>query len=189
MSDDDVIRGVCIRGVWMTAEKEAFEVVYEKYFSDIYNYTYGQILHKERTEDLVSEIFLKAMTHYEDYDPSKASVRTWLSNIARNTIIDEFRRSAKRNMSSLDDENSVEPSFEEEYDVFQDAVNQEVRSVLGRLTQEERDLLGMVYFQKLKNDEIAQILGINAKAVSARHRRLLVKCRELEKGKDLSDFL
>ncbi|MBR1900243.1 MAG: hypothetical protein IJ820_04170, partial [Lachnospiraceae bacterium] len=49
------------------APKEPFVVVYEKYFSDIYNYIYGQILHRERAEDLVSEVFIKAMTHYDSF--------------------------------------------------------------------------------------------------------------------------
>jgi DNA-directed RNA polymerase specialized sigma24 family protein len=47
----------------------------------------------------------------------------------------------------------------------------------------------MIYFQNLSNPEIGEILGINAKAVSERHRRLLAKCRKLEAGKSLSDFL
>ena len=37
----------------------------------------------------------------------------------------------------------------------------------------------MIYFQNMKNDEIGVILGINAKAVSERRRRLLAKCRKL----------
>ena len=73
------------------AVKESFEIVYEKYFSDIYNFIYGQILHRERAEDLVSDVFVKAMTNYERFDPSRASVRTWLTNIARNTLIDDYR--------------------------------------------------------------------------------------------------
>ena len=46
----------------MGNEKEPFEAVYEKQFSNIYNFIYGQLLHKERAEDLVSDIFIKAMT-------------------------------------------------------------------------------------------------------------------------------
>ena len=51
-----------------TVIKESFEIVYEKYFSDIYNFIYGQILHRERAEDLVSDTFLKAMTNYDRLD-------------------------------------------------------------------------------------------------------------------------
>ena len=163
------------------AVKEPFEVVYEKQFSNIYNYVYAQVLHKERAEDLVSEIFIKAMNHYEKYDPSKATARTWLTNIARNTVIDEYRKSANRSTSSLDDEESgiIEPSYEDEYDIFREEQEKEVYKLLSMLTEPERELLGMIYFQNMKNPEIAAILHITPKAVSERHRRLLVKCRSL----------
>ncbi|MBQ9065827.1 MAG: sigma-70 family RNA polymerase sigma factor [Blautia sp.] len=164
----------------MEAQKEPFEVVYEKHFSNIYNFIYGQILHRERAEDLVSDIFIKAMTNYDRFDPSRASVRTWLTNIARNTLIDEYRKSGKRNTVSLDDEeNEVDPSYEDEYSVFQEATEKEVRELLQKLNEGERELVGMLYFQKMKNDEIGAVLGINAKAVSERHRRLLAKLRKI----------
>ena len=162
------------------APKEPFEVVYEKNFSDIYNYIYGQILHRERAEDLVSEVFIKAMTHYDSFDPSRASVRTWLTNIARNTLIDDYRKSSVRKSVSLDDEeNYTEPSYEDEYKVLKEDDEREVYRILSQLSETERELAGMIYFQNMKNDEIGQILGINAKAVSERRRRLLAKCRKL----------
>ena len=160
--------------------KEPFETVYEKNFSYIYNFVYTQLLHRERTEDLVSDIFFKAMEHYDSFDPSRASAKTWLANIARNTVIDEFRKSGKRQFVSLDDEESfIEPSYEDEYSIFTDETQKEVHQILQQLSPAERDLLGMIYFEHMKNEEVAAVLGINAKAVSERHRRLLVKCRKI----------
>jgi len=161
--------------------KEPFETIYEKHFSDIYNFIYGQLLHRERTEDLVSDIFIKAMAHYDGYDPQKASVRTWLTNIARNALIDEYRKSSIRNHASLDDEETTytEPSSEDEYGVFAEATEEEVKRLLSMLNEHERELIGMIYFQKMKNEEIGNVLGIAPKAVSERHRRLLAKCRKI----------
>ena len=162
------------------AVKESFEIVYEKYFSDIYNFIYGQILHRERAEDLVSDVFVKAMTNYERFDPSRASVRTWLTNIARNTLIDDYRKNSIRKSVSLDDEdNYTEPSYEDEYKVLKEDDEREVYRILSLLSETERELAGMIYFQNMKNNEIGEILGINAKAVSERRRRLLAKCRKL----------
>ena len=164
-----------------TVEKEPFEVVYDKYFSNIYNFIFGQLLHRERTEDLVSDIFMKAYTNYEKYDPSRATVRTWLTNIARNALIDEYRKSGIRQHVSLDDEDQslTEPSYEDEYGIWQEETEREVAELLEKLAPAERELLGMIYFENMKNEEIGAVLGINAKAVSERHRRLLVKCRKL----------
>ena len=161
--------------------REPFEKVYEMYFSSIYNYVYAQILHRERTEDLVSETFIKAMTHYDSYDPSKASVRTWLTRIAKNTIIDEFRKTGGKGTVSLDaEETYIEPSSEDEYDIFKEDTERIVYEILKRVSPEERELLSMIYFEKMKNEEIGAVLGISAKAVSARHHRLLERCKVFE---------
>ena len=170
--------------------KEVFAVVFEEQFSAIYNYVYARILHRERTEDLVSEIFLKAMKHYDSFDPSIASVKTWLVNIARNTLIDEFRRAGRAQVYSLDaDTEYIEPSEFDEYPIMKNPANEEARAILEKLSDSERELIGMIYFEGLSNPEIGEILGINAKAVSERHRRLLAKCRKIEAGKNLWDFL
>ncbi|MBR2764676.1 MAG: sigma-70 family RNA polymerase sigma factor [Blautia sp.] len=175
----------------MAEERIPFEKVYEEQFSNIYNFVYAQLLHRERAEDLVSDIFIKAMTHYDSYDPSKASVRTWLTNIARNTVIDEFRKTGVRgNSVSLDDdENTVDPSYEDEYDIYQVERENQVKKLLSMLKPDERELLSMIYFQDMKNEEIAAILGINAKAVSARHHRLLAKCQTMAGAKQLKELL
>ncbi len=164
----------------MAPVKEPFEKVYEKHFSEIYNYVYSQLLHREKAEDLVSEVFIKAMLHYDSYDPTRTTPRTWLTRIARNTLIDEYRKTANKKFISLDDEeNEVEPSYEDEYDIFRQEEEKEVYRIMSLLTPSERELLGMIYFEEMSNPEIGEVLGINAKAVSERHRRLLVKCRKL----------
>ena len=160
------------------AGKKPFEQVYEENFSQIYNYVYAQVLHRERAEDLVSETFIKAMTHYESFDPEKASARTWLTRIARNTIIDEFRKTGGKGTVSLDaEETYVEPSSEDEYEMFQEDTEGIVYQILQRVSLEERELLSMIYFEIMKNEEIGAVLGISAKAVSARHHRLLERCK------------
>ena len=120
------------------------------------------------------------MTNYERFDPSRASVRTWLTNIARNTLIDDYRKNSIRKSVSLDDEdNYTEPSYEDEYKILKEDDEREVYRILSLLSESERELAGMIYFQNMKNNEIGEILGINAKAVSERRRRLLAKCRKL----------
>ena len=166
----------------MITKKEPFEKVYEKQFSNIYNFIYSQLLHKERTEDVASDVFIKAMSSYDRYDPAISSVRTWLTNIARNTLIDEYRKAGIRNHQSLDSEELTpadEPSYEDEYPIFKEAEALEVHQLLEKLSPRERELVAMLYFENMKNEEIGQVLGINAKAVCERHRRLLVKMRNI----------
>ena len=167
--------------------KLSFEEVYEQEYSYVYNFVYMQLMQRENTEDLVSDVFLKAMRHYDGFDPSKASARTWLCTIARNTLTDYYRRNSSRRTEALDD--APEPSATDEYEILKNPVNKEVYRLLQYLSDDERELLNMIYVQELKNPQIGEILGINAKAVSERHRRLLAKLRNYEKGNSSGDFL
>ena len=83
----------------------------------------------------------------------------------------------------------AEPSAVDEYSILKNPINQEVYRLLEKLSADESELLSMIYVQELKNPQIGEILGINAKAVSERHRRLLAKLRAMEKGKSSGDFL
>ncbi len=171
----------------VSRNKPDFAEVYEQEYSYVYNYIYMQVMHRENTEDLVSDIFIRAMSHYDSFDPSKASVRTWLCTIARNCLIDYYRKNGRRKTENLDD--APEPSASDEYDILKNPINKEVYRLLSLLSDEERELINMIYIQELKNPQIGEILGINAKAVSERHRRLLAKLRNMEKGKNSGDFL
>ena len=80
----------------MGAESKSFEQVYSENFSYIYNYIYMRVLHKETAEDLCSQTFLNAYTHFDSYDPAKAGVRTWLCTIARNLTTNYMTSSSVR---------------------------------------------------------------------------------------------
>lgn len=52
-------------------------------------------------------------------------------------------------------------------------------NILCRLTDAEKDFLGLRYGLEMTNDEIANMLKITPKAVSDRYARLLNKCRRI----------
>ena len=66
-----------------------FERMYEDYFK-VYNFIFYRLLHKQDTEDLVSEVFLKVARNIFSFNAQKASFNTWIFTIARNTLTDYF---------------------------------------------------------------------------------------------------
>ena len=166
-----------------------FEEVYNEHFSYIYNIIYARLLNRTETEDLVSDVFFKAMESFNKFDPNKASVKTWLSTIARNRLIDFYRSAARTRSVSMPDDDMKEFTVEDSYDVEKDDVNREAHRILAQLSREERELIQMRYFMDLKNPEIAERLGISSKAVCERIRRLLKKCESLTDKNTLRELL
>ena len=168
---------------------KSFEEIFREYYKPIYNYVYMQILHREEAEDLVSDIFIKAMNAYDSYDPSMASEKTWLFRIAKNHLIDHYRRLAAHPTYVTEDEVlEAIPSKQDDFAAIEDETNKTVYLVLSHLRTEERNILVMRYVWDLKNPEIASELGINEKAVSERIRRAIAKAGKVAKELGLEAF-
>ena len=167
-----------------------FEQVYNDNFSYIYNYIYMRVVHKETAEDLCSQTFLNAFSHYDSYDSSKAGVRTWLCTIARNLTTNYLTSSSVRLNAPLDDDISHPSlSYEDDYDVFKESANSEAARLLSLLDDESRELLSLRYGLEMSVSEIAAYYGITENAVRKRIKKALTKCLSFTEGRDLSEFL
>ncbi|MBP8968309.1 MAG: RNA polymerase sigma factor [Lachnospiraceae bacterium] len=129
----------------------------EEYYDKIYRYCYYKVGNKTLAEDLTQETFLKYLkstcTRPEHY----------LYTIARNLCIDEYR---KVKTVSLEEE-TVEPAdggFE------QSVVDREaVAKALGKLSEEDRELMILRFVNDEPLSEICKITGLSRFAL---YRRL-----------------
>jgi len=164
-----------------------FDEVYKENFKVIYNFVYIRVLHRETAEDITSQAFLNAFSHFDSFDSERGNVRTWLCGIARNAVADHFRKFTNTHEDPTD-ELPESPVFDDPA-VLKESINREVATVLKLLRPEERELLTMRYVLELNFKEIGDILGISQASATERHRRLIAKCRKIEEGKSLSDFI
>lgn len=171
-------------------EKRPLQEVYEDYFSYIYNMMYMHVLNRETAEDLTSEVFMKAFSTYAQYDPKRAGEKTWLSTIANHLLIDHYRsRSANKSDLVEDEVLTAIPCEDADMERICDTANDAVRVLMSELDPQERHLLEMRYYMDMKNPEIGEVLGINAKAVSERIRRLTEKCRKIAEARHIQEWL
>lgn len=67
-----------------------------KEYSDVFDYAYRYVLarvrHVEIAEDIVSEVFVKAMEKLHLYDASKGSIRQWITGIMKRCLLDYWKR-------------------------------------------------------------------------------------------------
>ncbi|THE10746.1 RNA polymerase sigma factor [Bacillus timonensis] len=93
-------------------EKEIISDWFHQYSDDIYNFLLYRV-GKADVEDLVQEVFIKAMKGLHTFK-GNSNPRTWLYSIARNIAIDEIRRRNRnkwRTMLSFD--SSHEPKIDQ----------------------------------------------------------------------------
>ncbi len=169
-------------------EKKPFEQVYDEYYEKLYNYVYMRLLNRESTEDIVADTFVKAMSAYGRFDPSVASVYTWLCTIATNTLYDHFRKNKTGKVVSLEDylEVGIEPSqMDEQLEKLTDDEAKRAYMILSELTPQERGLISMRYGMELSYKQMAGLMSSNDKAVAKKMERLLDKCKKIAKEKNI----
>ena len=140
-------------------ELEHFEELYSAYVHDIYRFVYYRVRNKEVAEDVTSDIFFKALkgiTHFKEGQ----SFRAWIYTIARNALIDHYRK--HKDIASLDNEESpdvvddAQGIEEKQHNVL---ILQQVKESLKALTEAQREIVTMRVWDELSYKEIAAITG------------------------------
>ncbi len=73
---------------------QAFEELYARYRPRIASYIFGMVGDHARAEDLVQEVFISALRRLRETDQAIA-FKPWIYEIAKNSCIDEFRRTRR----------------------------------------------------------------------------------------------
>lgn len=72
-------------------DEEAFEILYNRYYKQIYLHIWGIVRNSEDAEDLTQEVFLRVYSSIDTYS-GRASLGRWLRRVATNLCIDKMRK-------------------------------------------------------------------------------------------------
>src|SRR5437588_13020280 len=75
-------------------DPEAFGALYDRYFPQIYRFTYSRVRDQSLAEDVTSEVFFKALRNIKRYTYSGHPFSAWLYHIALNAVADHYRGAA-----------------------------------------------------------------------------------------------
>ncbi len=130
-------------------------------------------------EDLAEDTLFKIIVKKPKYN-GKASFKTWLYTIGRNTALDYLRKNSKvvtENIEDYQDVLAAKTDLEEA--VIKNEENRRLHEALGRIKKEYAEVLHLHYFDDFSAEEIAGIQGKKKNAVEV----MLVRAREaLKKG-------
>ncbi|MGC2324706.1 MAG: sigma-70 family RNA polymerase sigma factor [Terriglobales bacterium] len=83
----------------LSGDASAWEEIVTRYHRRIYNVCYRFAGAAEDAEDLTQEVFIKMYRTLKSYDASKGALITWVTTIARNLLVDHFRRSKQERLT------------------------------------------------------------------------------------------
>ena len=166
--DADLIRRL------QAQDPEALSQLYDRYSP----MTYGIILRiagdAGAAEDLLQEVFLRIWERAGSFEREKGSLGTWLITLARNRAID-YRRSVEGRMATQSVGLESMPSggtgrVEDDFVVRLDQIAK-VRAALETLSESQRRVIELAYYDGMSHTEIAARLEQPLGTVKALMRR------------------
>lgn len=160
-------------------DPDAFQELYHRYFRRLYSYVISRIGNPHDAEDVVSEIFLRVVKRLDQLrNRYPASFAAWLFTIARNTITDHYRRNGRREtLVSLDAAEPL-PTPVPDRTTAAPEESAQLQQFILMLPERQREIITLRYYGGLRNQEIAAVLGIGEKTVSAYLSRALDELRK-----------
>ena len=187
--DDRDIVERCVRG-----DREAFDILVEKYYKKIYNLAYRFVGDSEEANDLAQEVFTAAYQNLKKFR-GDAKFSTWLFQIATNRGKNRFkylkRRGyfANRGQSNGEDEReSLERAIPDlttnpETLLAGKQIQKIVQDAINDLDPDHKEIVILRDIEGFSYEEIAQMLGLPEGTTKSRlHRARMVVKEKLKKA-------
>ncbi|MDO8583801.1 MAG: RNA polymerase sigma factor [bacterium] len=161
-------------------DKEAFGKIYDRYVNDIFRFVVLKLPSKETAEDITSEAFLRCWQSIQQ-NVEISHMRAFLYKIARNLVVDHYRRDAAApktvTFDDADTSSTVEANLSDrdKNKVLIEA-RADVRLLLDRidrLKEDYRDVLTLRLIDDLSFGDIAKILEKTAGNVRVIYHRAI----------------
>ncbi len=187
MTDDMLV------SLYLKGNNAAFDTLLGRHQDRLFNYIYFIVRSKEVAEDLFQETFIKAIvTLQQGRYTNDGKFAAWITRIAHNLVIDQFRTERNENLVSndeaeydlLNDAKLVEGNIENQ--LVNEQVLKDVRQLVDELPDCQREVVFMRYYQDLSFKEIADITGVSINTALGRMRYAILNMRRIAAEKAIS---
>jgi RNA polymerase sigma-70 factor (ECF subfamily) len=182
-----------------------FDAIYAKYNRTVYNYLKFKIKDQLVAEELAADVMVKIHKKLDTFNSDLSTLSTWIMNIAKYTMIDHFRKKTLRTVSldqvHLDWANGEEEAqidhlkalkdsdYNPEERLIRDEVSRTMYEKYDTLTESEKTVAALHFFDGLSYDEVASQLSmplgtVKAKLFKARKTMMEAVPVELRKFKN-----
>jgi RNA polymerase sigma factor (sigma-70 family) len=192
LSDNELIQN------YINGNEEALSVLVNRHKRRIFSYIYIITKNRTLTEDVFQDTFFKVIQTFKkgQYN-DEGKFLPWILRIAKNLIIDHFRRVKKMPSISYiineegdetsifdiipnDDVNSVKNS--EEISLFK----KQIRMVVNELPSEQKEVVIMRTYYDMSFKEIAEMTNVSINTSLGRMRYAMINLKKVLEEKNIS---
>ncbi|MDT8401526.1 MAG: sigma-70 family RNA polymerase sigma factor [Bacteroidales bacterium] len=178
---------------FINGDRSAIENLINRHKNKVFTYISIYVREQSLAEDIFQETFLKVIRSlkagkYTD----NGKFLSWVMRIAHNLIIDHFRREKQMRLLSNDDyETDIlnEKRFAEdniEDSLVKEQIENDVRILLERLPDDQREVVMLRHYAGLSFKEIAEQTEVSINTALGRMRYALINMRKMIEEKSLN---
>ncbi len=155
----------------------AWEEIVQTYTRRIYNLAYRFTSRADAAEDLTQEVFIRIYRSLNQYDPRQGDLQNWLMRLARNLVIDDYRKRQRAPQDTAADDledhkyhlraagSSVQREMERR------ELGAQVQAGIDKLSADLRTCVILRDIEELSYHEIVDLLKIPEGTVKSRINR------------------
>ena len=187
MTDDMLVT------LYLGGNNSAFDTLLSRHQDRLFNYIYFIVRSKEVAEDIFQETFVKAIvTLQQGRYTNDGKFAAWITRIAHNLVIDQFRIERNENTVSNDEteidllNNAKLSEGNIENRMVNEQVLKDVRMIIDELPDCQREVVLMRYYQDMSFKDIADATGVSINTALSRMRYAVMNMRRIAAEKNVS---
>ena len=188
MKDDALI------ALYVDGNDKAFDIVLERYQQRLFSYIYFLVKDQEIAEDIFQDTFIKAIVTIKNGKYTATDkFDGWLTRIAHNLIFDHFRAERNENTTPCECDgydilNNIDLCCEDniETSLVNAQIMEDLRKMVDRLPQNQKDIITMRFYQNLSFKEIAEATGTSINTALGRMRYAILNLRKMAAENNIS---
>jgi RNA polymerase sigma-70 factor (ECF subfamily) len=183
MSNWNEVDDIQLLKVAQEGNTEAFGAIYERYADKVFRYLNAHLGNGLDAEDLTEEVFIRVWRSLPDYRERGTPFLSFVFRVARNALIDHYRRERRAVGQLSSDEVMVADSKPGPGEIVsQQMERQELKEALEGLREDYRNVVILRFLSELSPEDTAAVMGRSAGAVRVLQHRALAALRvRLEK--------
>jgi RNA polymerase sigma-70 factor (ECF subfamily) len=161
----------------------AFSSLYRRHYDAVFKYCVHRLFDWHLAEDITSQVFLRVVEKFHSFEGSETKFRAWLYVMATNFINEHLRKeTVHKKAQKYFSENSKNHN-----DSVEDtaAKLKSLKNAILTLKPKYQTIITLYYFEKMKYDQIAEVLGTTPATVRSQLSRGVEKLRKRMNIKDI----
>ncbi len=158
------------------ASHEAYSCLVRRHADRYYRLAYRFLRERAEAEDIVQHVFLRLWEKPEMWDPRKnTQFTTWLHRVVVNACLDKLK---KRNFKTEVTDEIPDRSPGQDKQLEQVEQQRILEREISALPERQRTALNLCFYEGLSNQEAANVMGLQLKALQSLVMRAKVTLRE-----------